>query len=110
MSLPATKKVVRADSTPALRAAGAGGGTDGESAERTLKPELFNPEPPCPPHIKKWRKDTEPGKICLHPGIADDADHERLETYGRTEPVGVKVHEIMNTAPKSYLIDQAEKK
>ena len=27
-----------------------------------------------------------------------------LEVYGRAEPVGVKVHEVLNTAPKSQLI------
>ena len=94
------------DSTPHMSAAGLGGGKDGESAETTLKPELYNPPEPCPAHIKKWRKETEPGKICLHPGVADDADHERLSVYGRAEPVGVKVHEVLNTAPKSYLIEK----
>ena len=94
------------DSTPHLRAAGVGGEPDGESTEVTLKPELYNPEPTCPAHIKKWRKEMEPGKVCLHPGVADDADHERLEVYGRAEPVGVKVHEVLNTAPGSELISK----
>jgi len=99
------------DSTPHLPAAGLGGGADAETAERTLKPELYNPPEACPDHIKKWRKETTPGKICLHPGVADDADHERVEIYGRAEPVGVKVHEVLNTAPKSYLIGKnVEKK
>lgn len=98
------------DSTPHLPAAGLGGGGDGESTEVSLKPDKYNPEPPCPEHIKKWRKDMTPGKVCLHPGVADDADHERLHVYGRAEPVGVKVHEIMNTAPKSILIAKAQQK
>jgi len=99
------------DSTPHLPAAGLGGGKDVETAETTLKPEIYNPPEICPDHIKKWRKETTPGKICLHPGVADDADHERLEVYGRAEPVGVKVHEVLNTAPKSYLIEKnVEKK
>ena len=38
--------------------------------------------------------------------MADDADHQRLDVYGRAEPVGVKVHEVLNTAPKSYLIEK----
>ena len=61
------------DSTPHLPAAGLGGGGDGESTEVTLKPDIYAPEPACPEHIRKWRKDMAPGKICLHPGVADDA-------------------------------------
>jgi len=98
------------DSTPHLPAAGLGGGGDGESTEVTLKPDIYAPEPACPEHIRKWRKDMAPGKICLHPGVADDADHQRLDTYGRSEPVGVKVHEVLNTAAKSYLIEKAQEK
>lgn len=94
------------DSTPHLPAAGVGGETSEETAEKILKPEIYNPEAPVPAQIKKWRKETEPGKICLHPGVADDADHQRLDVYGRAEPVGVKVHEVLNTAPKSYLIEK----
>jgi len=80
-----------------------------DTTERTLKPEIFNPATtePTPEHMLKWRKDTEPGKVCLHPGVADDADHQRIEVYGRAEPVGVKVHEVLNTAAKSYLVEQA---
>jgi hypothetical protein len=48
--------------------------------------------------------------VILHPGVADDTDFKRLEVYGRSEPVGVKVHEIMNTAPKSMLLALAEAK
>ena len=40
-----------------------------------------------------------PGRVPA--GVADDADHQRLDVYGRAEPVGVKVHEVLNTAPKS---------
>jgi len=99
------------DSTPHLPPAGLGG-IGGESAERTLKPELYNPDAsaPCPPEIKKWRKETGPGKIILHPGLADDADHLRLDVYGKPDPVGVKVHEVLNTAPKSYLMANATAK
>ena len=74
------------DSTPHLPAAGVGGETSEETAEKILKPEIYNPEAPVPAQIKKWRKETEPGKICLHPGVADDADHQRLDVYGRAEP------------------------
>lgn len=88
-----------------------GGEASEETAEKILKPDIYQPEGPVPAHIKRWRKETEPGKICLHPGVADDADHERLDVYGRAEPVGVKVHEVLNTAPKSYLIEKnVEKK
>lgn len=97
------------DSTPHLPAAGLAGGVSEDTTERTLKPEIFNPATtePTPEHMLKWRKDTEPGKVCLHPGVADDADHQRIEVYGRAEPVGVKVHEVLNTAAKSYLVEQA---
>ena len=99
------------DSTPHLPAAGVGGEASEETAEKILKPDIYNPEGAVPEHMKKWRKDTMPGKICLHPGVADDADHQRLDVYGRAEPVGVKVHEVLNTAPKSYLIEKnVEKK
>jgi len=98
------------DSTPHLPAAGLDGGGDGESTEVTIKPGIYNPEPPCPSDIKKWRKDMTPGKVIMHPGVADDADHLRLDVYGRAEPVGVKVHEVLNTAPKSYLIEKAVEK
>jgi hypothetical protein len=105
------------DSTPHLPPAGIGEGIAGHQRGKgpsegvmTMQPELYNPELPCPPHIKKWRKETEPGKTCLHPGVADDADHERIDVYGRAEPVGVKVHEVLNTAAKSYLIGKAVEK
>ena len=98
------------DMTPHLPPAGLGGGPADETAERTLQPDIYNPEGPCPPHMQKWRKNTIPGTICLHPGVADDADHERLSVYGKADPVGVKVHEVLNTAPKSYLIEKATEK
>ena len=98
------------DRTPHLPAAGLTNEAHGETAEKTLKPEFFGKAPPTPTHIKKWRKETEPGKICLHPGVAEDADYARLDVYGRSEPVGVKVHEVLNTAPKSYLIEKATEK
>jgi len=95
-----------------LPAAGLEPGSAEDNAERTLKPDIYNPATtvPTPDHIIKWRKATEPGKVCLHPGVADDADHLRLDVYGRAEPVGVKVHEVLNTAPKSYLLSQREAK
>ena len=77
------------DSTPHLAAAGLSGEGHTETAEKTLKPEFFDKAPPTPPHIKKWRKETAPGKICLHPGVAEDSDFARLPVYGRAEPVGV---------------------
>ena len=64
------------DGTPYLPPAGMAAMGSAETAEQTLKPEIYSPEAPCPDHIKKWRKETEPGKICLHPGVADEADHE----------------------------------
>jgi len=63
--------------------------------------------------MKKWRKNHEPGVQSTHPGVADDLDYKRGEEdpiYGRTEPVGVKVHDIMNVAPKSFLLDKANLK
>ena len=98
------------DGTPYLPPAGMAAMGSAETAEQTLKPEIYSPEAPCPDHIKKWRKETEPGKICLHPGVADDADHEAISVYGKADPVGVKVHEVLNTAPKSYLIEKAIEK
>lgn len=98
------------DSTPHLPAAGQHGEPNAVTAEQTLKPEFFDQAPPTPPHIKKWRKETAPGKICLHPGVAEDSDYARLDTYGKSEPVGVKVHEVLNTAPKSYLMEKAVEK
>ena len=61
-----------------------------ESAERTLKAEGL-PAPPTPDHMAKWRKNYTPGATIIHPGIADDTAHKKLEIYGRSEPVGVKV-------------------
>jgi len=98
------------DRTPHLPPAGLAGEDNGETAEKTIKPEFFGKAPPTPPMMRRWRKETEPGKICLHPGVADDRDHERVSTYGRAEPVGVKVHEVLNVAPKSYLIEKAVEK
>jgi len=92
------------DNAPNLRAAGLAHVAGEDTSERTLKPDIYNPEPVCPDHIKKWRKEMTPGQLCLHPGVADDADHQRLEVYGRSEPVGVKVHEVLNIAPTSELM------
>jgi len=97
------------DGTPHLPAAGLADPSSDESAERTLKNEGL-PAPPTPDHMKKWRKDYTPGKTQLHPGIADDTVHHRLEVYGRAEPVGVKVHDVLNVAPKSFLLEKAEQK
>ena len=66
------------DRTPHLPAAGLTNEAHGETAEKTLKPEFFGKAPPTPTHIKKWRKETEPGKICLHPGVAEDADYDEI--------------------------------
>lgn len=61
--------------------------------------------------MKRWRKNMDPGAVILHPGVADDCQFEQLSVYGRPEPVGVKVHEVLNVAPKSHLLEQqAEKK
>ena len=100
------------DGTPFLPAAGLGATRDEalNTAERILKPDIYAPEAPVPEELKKWRKQMEPGQVCLHPGVADDADHERLEVYGKADPVGVKVHEVLNIAPKSYLIEKATEK
>jgi len=98
------------DRMPHLQPAGLACVDNGETAEKTIKPEFFDKAPPTPPHMTKWRKEEEPGKVILHPGVADDHDHERIRVYGRAEPVGVKVHEIMNSAPKSYLLEVAKQK
>jgi len=112
MSIHAAGHAHPFDSTPHLRAAGLGGGSDGESCEVTLKPELYNDrvKDPCPVPMQKWRKDMTPGRVILHPGVADDTDFQRLEIYGKAEPVGVKVHEVLNTAPKSMLLAKATAK
>jgi len=98
------------DRMPHLPPAGLGGEHTEESAEKTIQPDLHFQAPPTPAHMAKWRKDYMPGKTVLHPGVADDRDHERIYTYGRAEPVGVKTHELMNIAPKSYLIEKAIEK
>merc|ERR1719446_1562218 len=95
---------------PHLPPAGLACVDNGETAEKTVKPEFFDKAPPTPSHMKKWRKEPTPGKIILHPGVAEDHDHERIGTYGRVEPVGVKVHEVLNSAPKSYLLEVANGK
>ena len=85
---------------------------DDNSTDRTLRGDGLV-VPTTPPHIKKWRKNHEPGVQSTHPGVADDLDYKRGEEdpiYGRTEPVGVKVHDIMNVAPKSFLLDKANLK
>jgi len=97
------------DRTAYLSSAGLAG-VGGETTERTLKQDIYNPQPDCPGELVKWRKNISPGDICLHPGVADDADHTRLEVYGRAEPVGVKVSECLNTAAKSYLMEQTNQK
>lgn len=97
------------DRTPGLPPAGLEDPTSDETAERTLKAEGLA-APPTPDHMKKWRKDYTPGKQCSHPGTADDLDYKRLDVYGRAEPVGVKVHDVLNVAPKSYLLEKAVQK
>ena len=97
------------DRTPGLPPAGLEDPTSDETAERTLKAEGLA-APPTPDHMKKWRKDYTPGKQASHPGTSDDLDYKRLEVYGRSEPVGVKVHDVLNVAPKSYLIEKAVQK
>ena len=125
------------DRTPGLPPAGLEDLTSDETAERTLKAEGLA-APPTPDHMKKWRKDYTPGKQCSHPGTSDDLDYRRLEVYGRSEPVGVKVHDapshthppptpthprthphrpptpkvhdVLNVAPKSYLLEKAVQK
>ncbi|KAL3914570.1 MAG: hypothetical protein SGPRY_007576 [Prymnesium sp.] len=98
------------DRMPHLPAAGITGEDSADTTEMTMKPQLYDQPPPTPPSIARWRKDMQPGKVCLHPGIAEDRDHERISTYGRAEPVGVKVHEVLNVAPKSYLMEKAIEK
>ena len=99
MSLPATKKVGprRLDARPPRR--GAGGGTDGESAERTLR-RSSSTGAALPAAHQEVAEGHGARENLPSPG---DRRRRRpraaLETAGRTEPVGVKVHEIMNTAP-----------
>ena len=100
----------RADPNPQLPAAGQIASAVEGTAEEALKPELGQKPPPTPEYMQKWRKDVAPGRVCLHPGVADDKAHERVHIYGRAEPVGVKVHEVLNTAPKSHLIEKAVEK
>ncbi len=100
------------DGIPHIRGAGAADEPSDESTDRTLRGDGLV-VPTTPPHIKKWRKNHEPGVQSTHPGVADDLDYKRGEEdpiYGRTEPVGVKVHDIMNVAPKSFLLDKANLK
>ena len=100
------------DGIPHIRGAGAADEPDDNSTDRTLRGDGLV-VPTTPPHIKKWRKNHEPGVQSTHPGVADDLDYKRGEEdpiYGRTEPVGVKVHDIMNVAPKSFLLNKANLK
>ena len=100
------------DGIPHIRGAGQADEPSDESTDRTLRGDGVV-VPTTPPHMKKWRKNHEPGVQSTHPGVADDLDYKRGEEdpiYGRTEPVGVKVHDIMNVAPKSFLLDKANLK
>ena len=107
---PAVSKSI--DRQPHLPGAGSNGGAAGniDTTEQILKPDVYMPEKPTPAHVQRWRKDYEPGKVCIHPGISEDTDHTRIARYGKVEPVGAKVCDIMNVAPKSELLERAQKK
>ena len=100
------------DGIPHLPGAGLADELNDESTDRTLRGDGVV-VPTTPDHMKKWRKNYDPGVQSTHPGVADDMDYKRGEIdpiYGRVEPVGVKVHDIMNVAAKSYLLEKANLK
>jgi len=100
------------DGIPHLPGAGLADELNDESTDRTLRGDGVD-LPTTPDHMKKWRKNYDPGVQTQHPGVADDLDYKRGEIdpiYGRVEPVGVKVHDIMNVAAKSYLLEKANLK
>ena len=108
-----TPSAAPGESTPRARRAGSAGSNGGaagniDTTEQILKPDVYMPEKPTPAHVQRWRKDYEPGKVCIHPGISEDTDHTRIARYGKVEPVGAKVCDIMNVAPKSELLERAQ--
>jgi hypothetical protein len=94
-----------------MTAAGLADELSAETADKTLRGEGLV-VPKTPDHMKKWRKNYEPGVRQIHPGVADDQDYKKNGDvpYGRSEPVGVKVHDVLNVAPKSYLLEKANQK
>tara|TARA_B100000795_G_C22764568_1_gene425113 strand:+ start:145 stop:795 length:651 start_codon:yes stop_codon:yes gene_type:complete len=100
------------DGIPHLPGAGLADELNDESTDRTLRGDGVI-VPTTPDHMKKWRKNYDPGVQAQHPGVADDMDYKRGEIdpiYGRVEPVGVKVHDIMNVQAKSFLLEKANLK
>jgi hypothetical protein len=94
---------------PQIPAAGYTQHKPNDSAANTLRTQV---PPPTPDDIAKWRKSTihAPGSVSKHPGFAEDTDYLSVPVYGKKTDVGYGVEELMQTAPKSYLIEQAIQK
>jgi len=94
---------------PQLPAAGVTLFVPNESTAHSMHP---TPPPPTPDEMARWRKSTihAPGSASKHPGYAGDTDHLRVQVYGKRSDDGIGVQDLMQTAPKSYLIERALEK
>jgi hypothetical protein len=97
------------DRMPQIPAAGISMFMANESTAFSMRPD---PPPPTPDEIHKWRKSAihAPGTVSKHPGYAEDTDHLRVQVYGKPSDEGYGVQDLMQTAPKSYLIERALEK
>lgn len=105
----ASRTPATTDRMPQIPAAGITMSMPNESTANSMHPDA---PPPTPDEIHKWRKSSihAPGTVSKHPGYAEDFDHLRVEVYGKPTDVGYGVQDLMQTAPKSYLIERAIEK
>lgn len=102
-----TAAVARAtDRMPHIPPAGVTLFMPNESTARSMRPE---PPPPTPDEMAKWRKSSvhAPGVVSKHPGYAGDTGHLRVPVYGKPSDHSHGVADLMQTAPKSHLIESA---
>mmetsp|Transcript_10706 Transcript_10706/g.31838 ORF Transcript_10706/g.31838 Transcript_10706/m.31838 type:complete len:427 (+) Transcript_10706:2-1282(+) len=105
--VPAVAKPM--DRMPQIPAAGVTMFVPNDSAANSMRPTT---PPATPDDIHKWRKSSihAPGTISKHPGYVDDKDHLRVQMYGKKSDEGIGVQDLMQTAPKSHIIERALEK
>jgi len=97
------------DRMPQLPAAGVTKFMANESTAQSMRPEA---PPSTPDDMARFRKSTihAPGTMSKNPGYAEDTDHLRVQVYGKASAEGYGVQDLMQTAPKSYLIERTIEK
>ena len=88
------------DRFPAIRPSGRSITVMEDTAAMDVQPEIYFPAPPTPVKERRWRTNTQPGEICVHPGLIDQRLPPEGFCYGRVNDKGSTTEAAMKAGQK----------